>query len=208
MLSYERRETPTIWNHASKDSLVISSEIDLDIPHTSSVTTPGIALDRTATEAAIRSSRSSPQSQQREPQSPPRDIQHLGQQNQRFGRKAHTLCGKKCTRHDPNQSPAGQVDDMNPQIPHTPPESDIQAIVAKLRTPSKPQLQSICVVNGLPKTGNKADLSHRIEKRKLLLVFSTSSLFSPKPPPPTISARLPFSHVTMRTLPLLTLFHQ
>lgn len=32
---------------------------------------PGIALDRTATEAAIRSSRSSPQSQQREPQSPP-----------------------------------------------------------------------------------------------------------------------------------------
>lgn len=138
---------------------------------------------------------------------PPRDIQHLGQQNQRFGRKAHTLCGKKCTRHDPNQSPAGQADDMNPQIPHTPPESDIQAIVAKLRTPSKPQLQSICVVNGLPKTGNKADLSHRIEKRKLL-VFSTSSLFSPKPPPPTISARLPFSHVTMRTLPLLTLFHQ
>lgn len=110
-----------------------------------------------------------PQGQQRRLHSSPPDIQPLGQQKQRFGRKAHTLAGKKCTRHDPNQSPAGQVDDMNPQIPHTPPESDIQAIVAKLKTPSKPQLQSICVVNGLPKTGNKADLSHRIEKRKLLL---------------------------------------
>jgi hypothetical protein len=68
---------------------------------------------------------------------------------------------------------------MNPQIPlpHTPPEADIQAIVAKLKTPSKPQLQSICVVNGLPKTGNKADLSHRIEKRKLLLVLLPNCLF-------------------------------
>ncbi|KAK1832276.1 E3 SUMO-protein ligase pli1 [Podospora conica] len=53
---------------------------------------------------------------------------------------------------------------MNTQGSHTPQEADIQAIVAKLKTPSKPQLQSICVVNGLPKTGNKADLSHRIEK--------------------------------------------
>lgn len=208
MLSCERRETPTTLNHASKDSLVISSETDIDISHTSSVTIPGIALDRTATEAAIRSSRSSPKANKGNRRAPPPDIQHLGQQKPRFGRKAHTLGRKKCTRHDPNQSPAGQVDDMNPQIPHTPPESDIQAIVAKLRTPSKPQLQSICVVNGLPKTGNKADLSHRIEKRKLLLFFSTSSPFSPKPPPPTISAHLPFPHVTMRTLRLLTLFHQ
>ena len=66
---------------------------------------------------------------------------------------------------------------MNPQLPHTPPEADIQATIAKLKSPTKTQLQDICVRNGLTKSGNKADLSRRIELCKLALVLFLIDLF-------------------------------
>lgn len=48
----------------------------------------------------------------------------------------------------------------------SPPEDEIQHLASQLDKHTKPQLQSVCAINGLPKTGNKPDLKARIIKRK------------------------------------------
>ncbi|KAK3356979.1 PINIT domain-containing protein [Lasiosphaeria hispida] len=46
--------------------------------------------------------------------------------------------------------------------PHRPPEKEVAYLRTAVRMPSKPILQTICTLNGLPKTGNKIDLQGRI----------------------------------------------
>ena len=49
-----------------------------------------------------------------------------------------------------------------------PPSADVTSLCRLAQTPGiqKPQLQTICVVNSLAKTGNKAELQRRIVNRK------------------------------------------
>lgn len=46
--------------------------------------------------------------------------------------------------------------------------AEAQSLVRTIQVPaiSKAVLQSICAVNGIPKTGNKSDLQRRIIQRK------------------------------------------
>jgi len=46
--------------------------------------------------------------------------------------------------------------------------AEVQALVRTIQVPAIPKatLQSICAVNGIPKTGNKSDLQKRIIQRK------------------------------------------
>lgn len=46
--------------------------------------------------------------------------------------------------------------------------AEVQSLIRTIQVPaiSKAILQSICAVNGIPKTGNKADLQRRIIHRK------------------------------------------
>jgi hypothetical protein len=46
--------------------------------------------------------------------------------------------------------------------------AEVQSLVRTIQVPaiSKAILQSICAVNGIPKTGNKSDLQRRIIQRK------------------------------------------
>jgi E3 SUMO-protein ligase PIAS1 len=53
----------------------------------------------------------------------------------------------------------------------SPPEAEIQTLSNLIHKPSKPQLQTICLLNGLPKTGNKADLQSRITQRRSSLPY-------------------------------------
>jgi hypothetical protein len=48
---------------------------------------------------------------------------------------------------------------------------EVQSLIRTIQVPaiSKAILQSICAVNGIPKTGNKTDLQRRIIQRKSLL---------------------------------------
>ncbi|KAK1750712.1 PINIT domain-containing protein [Echria macrotheca] len=44
----------------------------------------------------------------------------------------------------------------------SPSKAELEALIRTIYKPSKPKLQAICSVNGLPKTGNKADLHGRL----------------------------------------------
>jgi hypothetical protein len=56
--------------------------------------------------------------------------------------------------------------------------AEVQSLVRTIQVPAIPKatLQSICSVNGIPKTGNKSDLQKRIIQRKSCL-FDVSGLF-------------------------------
>jgi len=69
--------------------------------------------------------------------------------------------------------------------PRSPPEAEIQSLINLIRKPSKPQLQNICTLNGLPKTGNKADLQLRITQRKFPSHLPLFVLFLQIDPPPS-----------------------
>ncbi|EGO57617.1 hypothetical protein NEUTE1DRAFT_100519 [Neurospora tetrasperma FGSC 2508] len=67
-----------------------------------------------------------------------------------------------------------------------PPKDKVEALkaIAKNAGVNKTQLQSLCAVNGLPKTGNKPDLVKRLVDGDF--VASTGLLQQPKPQPPQI----------------------
>ncbi|KAM7201041.1 E3 SUMO-protein ligase pli1 [Naviculisporaceae sp. PSN 640] len=55
---------------------------------------------------------------------------------------------------------------MDRSIPRPPTQEEVDTLVriASTQSISKPTLQSLCVLNGLPKTGNKIDLQRRLTK--------------------------------------------
>jgi E3 SUMO-protein ligase PIAS1 len=56
--------------------------------------------------------------------------------------------------------------------------AEVQSLVRTIQVPaiSKTVLQSICVVNGIPKTGNKSELQRRIIQRKDVFSFAVCVL--------------------------------